>query len=97
MAEKKFALVVDGIVVNVVDVSSDSWLEQQPDIEDWVEFTLDNPAYIGGEYIDGFFYSHQPYSDWVKFEGKWQAPQPYPTDGFRYDWNENSHSWVRQN
>ncbi len=27
----------------------------------------------------------------------WEPPVPYPTDGKRYTWNEETQSWVEQN
>lgn len=38
----------------------------------------------------------QPYPSWEWAEGKWNAPEPYPTDsdGKMYKWDESSLSWV---
>jgi hypothetical protein len=42
------------------------------------------------------FISPKPYSSWVLDEESciWQAPIPYPEDGNRYDWDENTGSWI---
>jgi hypothetical protein len=42
------------------------------------------------------FYSPKPYDSWVLDTNTcwWQAPVPYPTDGNRYIWDENTQSWV---
>ena len=42
------------------------------------------------------FYSAQPYPSWVLDEAtcQWAAPTPYPDDGKRYEWDEDSIAWV---
>lgn len=41
------------------------------------------------------FISPQPHPSWtLDDEHDWQAPVPYPSDGGRYDWDEDSLSWV---
>lgn len=41
------------------------------------------------------FIPPKPYSSWVLNENtcQWEAPVPYPQDGKRYAWNEDSQSW----
>ncbi len=39
----------NGIVINII-VASDDW-----NVEGFVEYTDDNPAYIGGTYANGMF------------------------------------------
>lgn len=36
-----------------------------------------------------------PYPSWTfdKSIGSWEAPTPYPNDGFPYQWDESSLSW----
>jgi hypothetical protein len=51
----------------------------------------------------GFFYdaerdafiSPKPYPSWELNEDtcQWQAPTPYPIDGFTYEWNESELTW----
>jgi hypothetical protein len=57
-----------------------------------------NYAGIGSIYdsVRDAFYSSQPYLSWVLDEEtcEWQPPVPYPTDGGRYTWSEESLSWV---
>lgn len=50
---KNYAVIQDGIVVNVV-IADDDWVALQTDT--LVEYTFDAPAYIGGKYADGKFY-----------------------------------------
>jgi len=41
------------------------------------------------------FYAPQPYPSWTLNETSciWEPPVAYPTDGERYDWNEETQSW----
>lgn len=49
-----------------------------------------------GNFYNNKFYPEQPYPSWIKneFEGKWEAPTPYPADNKNYIWDEISLSWV---
>mgnify|MGYP003632860063 FL=1 len=44
------------------------------------------------------FISPKPYNSWVLNETTclWEAPTAYPTDGERYEWNEETKSWDSQ-
>jgi len=58
-----------------------------------------NYAGIGYTYradIDAFV-PPQPYPSWVlnTNTAQWEAPVPYPDDGKRYSWNEQTQSWVK--
>ena len=57
-----------------------------------------NYAGIGYTYDAGrdAFYGPKPYNSWVLNESTcyWEAPTPMPTDGKRYNWNEETTSWV---
>jgi len=56
-----------------------------------------NYAGIGYTYDAGrdAFIPQRPYPSWVldEFSCLWNAPVPYPTDGKRYSWNEESLAW----
>lgn len=57
-----------------------------------------NYAGIGYTYradIDAFV-PPQPYPSWVlnTDTAQWEAPIPHPNDGKRYEWNEQTQSWV---
>ena len=41
------------------------------------------------------FIAPKPYPSWQLNEEtcQWNAPTPYPTDGFTYDWNEADLAW----
>lgn len=57
-----------------------------------------NYAGIGDTYDEGrdAFIPPQPIPSWVLNENTclWDAPVPYPDDGERYTWDENTISWV---
>lgn len=41
------------------------------------------------------FISPQPFINWVLDDNfDWQAPVPYPNDGFEYVWNEHRQNWI---
>ena len=44
------------------------------------------------------FIPPQPYASWVLNEETclWDAPTPYPTDGKKYRWEEDTTSWVEE-
>lgn len=87
---KNFAQLVDGRVINII-VADDSFSK-----EDFIEYTESNPAYVGGDYFEGYFYPKQPYSSWVKDGlGNWIAPIEKPQDGNFYLWNEEFLEWVQ--
>jgi hypothetical protein len=87
---KLFAQLNENNVVLNTSVGEDDWQN-----EGWVEFTIENPAYIGGEFIDGYFYSIQPYPSWSRNNGVWQAPTPMPVEeGKFFVWDEPTLSWV---
>lgn len=76
-------------VVNIIIVNDD--------IEDndlLITYTDNNPAYIDGYYVEGFFYPPQPFPSWTRDNGKWLPPKPYPLDNKFYSWNEEIGNWV---
>lgn len=57
-----------------------------------------NYAGIGYSYdatIDGFI-PPKPFASWLlnTTTGLWEPPIPYPTDGKKYRWDEDTQSWV---
>lgn len=75
-------------VINIITCNED-----ELDTETQVTYTDANPAYIGGDYVDGYFYSEQPYPSWTRDNGTWQPPTPMPTDGQIYIWDEATLTW----
>lgn len=53
---------------------------------------------IYNEELDAF-YPQQPYPSWTLNTDTWSwtPPIPHPEDGFIYDWDENSQSWILTN
>ena len=56
-----------------------------------------NYAGIGFTYdpeLDAFI-GPKPYDSWLLNETtcQWEAPTPYPTNGFTYNWNESNLAW----
>lgn len=78
----------DNQVINIIVVNDDYQLNANEII-----YTEINPAYIGGDYVDGYFYGKQPFASWTRFEGRWISPIPYPNEG-RYYWDEELGNWV---
>lgn len=74
-----------GEVVNV-KVCGDDY-EPEP-----YEVIVQNAAWIGGDYVGGYFYPPQPYPTWTRHEGSWLPPVPMPTDDF-YVWDEDAQEW----
>jgi hypothetical protein len=61
--------------------------------EGWVEYTDANPAYIGGDYVDGYFYPPQPFASWTRDDGVWLPPTPRPDTEGNWQWNEDEQEW----
>ena len=43
---------------------------------------------------EDIFITPQPHPSWVRTGSFWDAPIPYPSDGKRYEWNEELGAWV---
>ena len=85
---KSYALLNDANVVLNIIVANDDW-----DATGYVEYTNDNPAFIGGDYVDDYFYPPQPFTSWTRLNGTWQPPTPKPI-GDNWDWNELTLTWI---
>lgn len=84
----KQVAVLDGvIVVNIENLQDDADL-----LDNHIAYTAENPAYIGGDYVDGFFYPPQPFESWVRESGVWAPPVPKP--GENYFWDEDAGNWI---
>jgi hypothetical protein len=87
----KYLAALDGVtVLNIVNAEEDA-----PESGVLVAYTDANPAYIGGDYVGGYFYPPQPYPSWTRSEGVWLSPTPRPADGY-WDWDEANLSWVER-
>jgi hypothetical protein len=85
---RHYAEMNGSIVVNVI-VAADDWTPT----EGVIEYTPENPAYIGGDYVEGYFYPPQPFPSWTRSQGTWQPPTPMPTPGL-WMWDEATLSWI---
>ena len=86
---KDVAVVSDSGEVIAINVHPDSY-ELGAD-----EVLVTNPAYVGGDYVDGYFYPEQPFTSWTRDgEGGWVAPISKP-DGLGWFWNEDEGQWQQ--
>ena len=76
-------------IINIVICNDD-----QPETATQITYTDANPAWIGGDYVDGYFYTPQPYPSWTRNNGVWEAPIPMPDDGKTYYWDEAELTWI---
>jgi hypothetical protein len=55
-------------------------------------------GYIYDSELDAFI-APQPYPSWILEESTcaWTSPTPYPNDGLKYVWNEETTSWEVEN
>jgi len=77
----------NGVVENIIIVSDDV-----QESETLVAYTDENPAYIGGDLVNGFFYPPKPYGSWTRLNGDWVPPVAKP-EGDWY-WDESAGVWV---
>jgi hypothetical protein len=89
---KKIARMQGNLVINI-ESATQEWIDSQEDSNIFIEYTDENPAVIGGDYIDGYFYSIAPYNSWIRNSGSWIPPIPYPKDEKNYTWSEEELSW----
>jgi hypothetical protein len=75
-------------VINVIACSDD-----EQDTPTLVAYTDNNPAYIGGDYYEGYFYPEQPYPSWSRSAGEWLPPVPQPQGMGNWFWNEEAQEW----
>ena len=89
------ACVKDGVIVNVASYDEDtsqSWLEAvKPDFD---EIIIADDAGIGWTLEKDGLRPPTPYASWTWNSSEWVAPVPYPTNGGRYEWNEEVEDWV---
>jgi hypothetical protein len=105
-----FAKVVDGIVEQVIVADTAEWCENNLGgtwIQTSYN-TTGNTHTLGGTPLhknyagigytwDGVgFAAPQPYPSWTKNLDTylWEAPTPMPTDDKRYEWDEETTSWI---
>jgi len=77
---RTIAVIENDLVINII-LDEDSESAEAALGKKCVEYTEENPAYIGGLYTNGKFYA--PSIEIVA----------YPTDGAKYIWNEKDAKW----
>ena len=95
MITKTYAKLQGNIVVNV-EIATEEWVSEQSTDFQYVEITeTTGIAHIGGDYINGRFYSEQPYPSWTGTDSyDWIPPVPYPNDDTHlYRWSEEEMQW----
>lgn len=101
MAEKNYAFIKDGFIVNIAvfdNPSNDLLLRFKDEFElDLIIVATEN-ATVGGTYDGQKFWFPQPYPSWIKDEltNQWVAPKPAPepTGLIYYKWDEDTLEWV---
>jgi hypothetical protein len=90
---KNVAILNNGIVI-AINVYPDNYELGSNQI------LVTNPAYVGGDYVDGYFYPPQTYPSWTRNNGNWISPIPKPIlteeqvlEGKYYKWNEDIINW----
>jgi hypothetical protein len=60
-----------------------------------IRFNFASVGYSYDAELDAFI-PPKPFSSWLLDEitANWIAPIPFPKDGKRYQWNENSQNWL---
>jgi len=89
---KKIARMQGSFVINI-ESASQEWIDSQDNPSIFIEYSDENPAIIGGDYVDGYFYPIKPYESWNRDKGSWVSPVPYPEDDKHYYWSEEELSW----
>jgi hypothetical protein len=83
----------DGIVI-AINVYADNYELGSNQI------LVTNPAYVGGDYVNGYFYPPKPYPSWIRNNGNWIPPVEKPLlteeqklEGKYLTWNEDNQNW----
>ena len=96
--EEIYAFIKDGIVVNSVIFNNPSeellaFFKAEHGVDDIVN-SYNNPnAAIGASYDGVGFTMPCPHTGWVLQNYEWLPPQPYPSDGKPYRWNNDTIQW----
>lgn len=87
---------------NMIDTSAGNWIQTSYNTHGGVHKFGKTPLrynYAGEGYLydaeADAFYEPQPYPSFILNTSTylWEAPVPYPTDGKKYDWNEEITNW----
>lgn len=90
MSKNMAVLNANNQVINIIVCSDDE--TETPTL---VAYDSNNPAYIGGDYYEGYFYPPKPFLSWSRGSyGEWASPIPYPDGELMYEWNEEQGDWI---
>jgi|SRR3990167_4043586 len=92
----------NNVVERVIVADSKEWCQHALGGA-WIETFMNNPSknYCskGHEYWETLqdFVAPQPFTSWELDEKhEWKAPVEMPTDGKRYNWDEDNRNWKEQ-
>jgi len=77
-------------VVNIIICNDD-----ENETANLIEYNENNPAYINGDYLEGYFYPPKPFESWTRYKGNWEPPIPMPIEGM-WHWDESIVNWIEQ-
>jgi len=78
----------NNVVINIIECFDHEW-----DKANQITYTQENPAHIGGDYVDGYFYDPQPFPSWTRLNGHWIPPKPKPESEGLWEWSEEDQEW----
>lgn len=84
---KDVAIIGAGGEVVAINVQADDY-EPAP-----YEVEVIGAAWVGGDYVGGYFYAPQPFPSWTRHEGEWMPPTPKPESLGNWQWNEEAQEW----
>jgi hypothetical protein len=67
--------------------------ELEPETPTLIAYNDTNPAFIGGDYFEGYFYPPKPFDSWHRSAGVWEPPTPMPNSIGNWQWNELEQKW----
>lgn len=86
---KNVATLDENNIVIAINVKDDDY-DLQPN-----QVLVTTFAYVGGDYVDGYFYNIQPFPSWTRDKGEWIPPIPSPAPIGWY-WDESILTWIEQ-
>ena len=96
-----FAKIEDGLVTNVIVAEQDfidsqdgTWVQTSYNTRGGKHYDQDGNGYTFDSDKDAF-YSPKLYPSWTLNDAtcQWEPPVAYPSDGERYEWNEETTAW----
>lgn len=92
---KKFAVIENGIVINLIIADSKEVAEILT-LKECIESNEENNLGVGSHWSNDYnrYIPPSPFLSWV-FDGQnWIPPVQYPEDSKNYFWDEESISWI---